>query len=139
MTKKTTMTQTQINAVCNKLKRDFNPSKTKTGKTADEMCDANIKFVTKLIKGLTMPAALKKFLLADNAEFINDFMDEKEMKAIGAPYPDPFADAGCEYKLKRKHDEMVDDLKFELTMTDVDDYKRIMSEFNARVAKALSK
>lgn len=137
-TKTKTLTQTQINAICKKLKREFDPAKVKTGKTANQMCDANEKYLGKLISGLKIPAPLKKFL-KDDIVCITDSLTEKELKTLGVPHRDPFGDSGCEYKLQQKHDAMIEDLKFELTMSDADDYKRIMDEFKAKFAKAITK
>lgn len=139
------LTQVQIKMICEKLKREFEPREhmPKGALTEREMDRKNDKFLIKLVKASDLPPALKRFLTeVDNwgdsrlHNLLDDSCAEKVLKAIGAPHPCPAEEEVDIWDLREKHNKMLEDLKFSLTMADVENYEGVMNKFRDEVKKA---
>lgn len=146
------LTKTQINAVAEKLTRDWNKkldAQKAKGLTQDQMNKANERHIRKLIKDSNLNKTLVAILckatnwgsMAENIleEVENDDgITPKMVAALKLPHAvetQSEFDRICE--LKDKFGAMIEDLKFELTMEGDDTYKKLMADFSKRTASLL--
>lgn len=138
------LTQTQIRAIIEKLRKDINLTDraiAASGPTCEERLAENQKYGIQLIKATDLPASVKKELItATNyhncPHWIYD-MDEKGRRSAGFPYPNPREGDEAILAANSTLEDMLVDLKFELTMVGQEDYKQAMADFHVKVQKVL--
>jgi len=145
------LNKTQINAVCEKLRREFEKKLDAKMKVVEKSCisddkmdDANRKYILNLVKESNLHDVVKKYAVkpdyySDIAAQVMDSASKKELTTLGVPYPDTSEGDIFEIKMaiRDKFDTQIEDLKFELVMAGSEDYQDFMKDFEKAVAKLL--
>lgn len=134
------LTKTQINAIVDKVRRDFELPGA-DGPSTNEKENAQRDFLKVIFAESNLPEVLKTFYIKGLDWDIDNLTEDEDLAPglveLGVPYV--VVNAVSVYDQNRERDakftNLLEDFRFELTMAGTDDYSEYMESFTAKLAE----